>query len=109
MVAAVIVLAFVVSRSCQQSEIQLTQEQAIAKAREKISFTPEDTQIRLLRQGINRQPFWIVSLSIPRGELEDVFKRLALVRIDATTGEVVEVSEQKRAKKRQEAQDEGGG
>ena len=48
--------------------------------------------MRLLRQGINRQPFWIVSLSIPERRCTPRHvQRLAVVQIDANTGEVVEV------------------
>ena len=92
-VAALLVLIVVVSRTCQQDEIQLTQEEAIELATEQVRFEPDNTQIRLLRQGLDRHPFWIVSLSI--GDLEgQVFEQLAVVRIDATSGEVVEVRDQ---------------
>ena len=52
-----------------------------------IDFKPQRTQIRLLRQGITSEPYWIVSLSIPT-ERDDVFRKLALVKIDANTGKV---------------------
>ena len=81
-VAAVLVLAFVVSRSCQDAEIEVTQEEAVAMATEQVDFAPEDTQVRLLRQGIDRHPFWIVSLSIPSADGE-TYAELAVVRIDA--------------------------
>jgi Peptidase propeptide and YPEB domain len=93
-VVAVLLFAFFVARSCQQDQIRITEEQAIATAEQQIDFTPEETQIRLLRQGIDTRPFWIVSLSIPRGENEDSFRRLALVHIDANTGKVTKVEEQ---------------
>lgn len=94
--AAVVVLlaiTLVVAKSCQQSQIDVTQEEALTLATEQISFQPEDTQIRLLRQGIDRHPFWIVSLSTPEPEGEG-FAELAVVRIDAGTGEIVEFREQ---------------
>jgi hypothetical protein len=87
-------LAFVVSRSCQQSQIRLTKEQAIAAAERRIDFDPARTQVRLLRQGLGSQPFWVVSLSIPTGD-RDRFRRLAVVRVDANTGEVADVKEQR--------------
>ncbi|MGH2589184.1 MAG: PepSY domain-containing protein [Actinomycetota bacterium] len=101
MVVAVLLFAFFVARSCQQDQIRITEEQAIATAEEQIEFTPEETQIRLLRQGIDTRPFWIVSLSIPKGEREDRFSRLALVHIDANTGKVTKVEEQEPARTRQ--------
>ncbi len=59
-------------------------------------FVPEDTQIRLLRQGLDRHPFWIVSLSIPTPNTGDqAYSELAVVRIDAESGDIVEFREQK--------------
>ncbi len=92
LVGALLVLTFFVSRGCQNSQIKVTQEEAVATATEQVDFTPETSQVRMLRQGLDRRPFWIVSLSIP-GKAEGTFSSLALVRIDATTGEVVEVKQ----------------
>ncbi len=94
-VAGVIVLAFIVSRA---TESDVTQEEAVAKATELVDFVPEDTQVRLLRQGLDRHPFWIVSLSIPKPG-GGAYSELAVVRIDADSGKVVEFREQKNAKR----------
>jgi Peptidase propeptide and YPEB domain len=88
---AVLVAAFVFAQTCQQADVRISKEQAIATARDEVDFTPRRTQIRLLRQGIQSRPFWIVSLSVP-GEREDTFRRLATVRVDAHTGKVEEVN-----------------
>jgi uncharacterized membrane protein YkoI len=87
----VLVAAFVVAQTCQRDQVRVSKEQAIETAREQVSFNPKRTQVRLLRQGLNSKPFWIVSLSIP-GETENTFRRLATVRIDANTGKVAEVN-----------------
>jgi uncharacterized membrane protein YkoI len=89
----VLVAAFVVAQTCQKDQVRVSKEQAIQIAREQVSFNPERTQVRLLRQGLNSKPFWIVSLSIP-GEQENTFRRLATVRIDANTGKVAEVNKE---------------
>ena len=91
---AVLLFAFFVARGCQQDQVRITQEQAVATAEQQVDFTPENTQVRLLRQGLDTRPFWIVSLSIPKGDSDDRFSRLALVHIDANTGKVTEVQEQ---------------
>ena len=91
MIVGVLVLAFFVARGCQQSQIRITKEQAIATAERQVNFEPQRTQIRLLRQGINSRPFWIVSISIP-GERSGTFRRLATVKISANTGKVEEVN-----------------
>jgi hypothetical protein len=88
---------FFVVKACQDDQVRLTQDDAIALAEEQVDFKPENTQIRLLRQGLDRRPVWVVSLSIPLGDEgpdPDFFKRLALVRIDANKGTVESVEEQ---------------
>ncbi|MSO40935.1 MAG: hypothetical protein EXQ70_03420 [Solirubrobacterales bacterium] len=95
--AAILVVAFVVAKGCQDLEVQVTQEEAVASANEQVDFTPTYTQVRLLRQGINRKAFWFVSLSRPigfQGDRPDLFAALAVVEIDAKTGEVTSNKEQ---------------
>ena len=94
-VVGVLVLAFVISRSSSQ---EVTQEEAVAKATQQVDFVPEDTQVRFLRQGIDRHPFWVVSLSTP-GPTPQTYADLAVLRIDAESGEIVEFREQKDAKR----------
>ena len=89
-IVGVLVLAFVVAQTCQKSEVRLTKEQAVVKAEQQIDFEPQRTQIRLLRQGIPGKPYWVVSLSRP-GERPGTFSELAVVRINANTGKVVDV------------------
>jgi hypothetical protein len=93
-IVAVLVLAFVVAQTCQKSSIRLDKNQAIAKATEQVDFKPASTQIRLLRQGLNSHPYWVVSLSRP-GKREGTFSALAVVRIDANTGKVETVKQQR--------------
>jgi len=89
-IAAVLVLAFVVAQTGQKSQLRLNKDQAIAKAETQVDFEPVRTQIRLLRQGIPGKPYWIVSLSRP-GKEPGTFSELAVVRIDANTGKVKDV------------------
>jgi hypothetical protein len=86
----VLVGAFVFAQTCQKDQVRVSDEQAIQTARQQVSFEPTRTQVRLLRQGINARPFWMVSLSIP-GEVEGTFRRLAVVKVDANTGQVEDV------------------
>jgi predicted small secreted protein len=97
-VAVLVALTFVASRSCQQDQIRISKEQAIATAKRQVQFDPTRVQVRMLRQGLNSRPNWIVSLSIPvSGAViaEQKFKELALVRVDANTGKVVDVKVQR--------------
>jgi hypothetical protein len=93
-IAAVLVVAFVASQTCQRSSIRVEKDEAIAKATEQVDFKPTRTQIRLLRQGLASKPFWIVSLSVP-GERDGTFSELAVVRINANTGKVETVKQQR--------------
>jgi hypothetical protein len=86
----VLVAAFVFAQTCQKDQVRVSKEQAIQTARAQVSFEPELTQIRMLRQGLGSKPFWIVSLSIP-GETEGTFERIAVVRVNANTGKVEDV------------------
>ena len=89
-----LLLAFFVARSCQQSQVRITKEQAVATAEREVDFEPRRTQVRLLRQGLNSRPYWIVSLSTP-GREADTFSRLAVVKIDANDGEVADVTRER--------------
>jgi Peptidase propeptide and YPEB domain len=94
----VLLLAFVVAQTCQKDQVRISKDTAIATAERQIDFEPTRTQIRLLRQGLNSRPNWIVSLSVPKPD-EPIgtqqFKELAVVRVDANTGKVVDVKVQR--------------
>jgi hypothetical protein len=98
-VAAALVLAFFVSRSCQQDQVRVSKEEAIAIAEREVGFEPVNTQIRFLRQGLSREPVWFVSLSVPAPGDEEGFSRLVVVQVDAATGEVENLSERERNEK----------
>jgi hypothetical protein len=94
-IGCVLVLAFVASRTCQNSQIRVTKDQAIATAEREVRFNPTREQVRLVRQGLNAKPFWAVSLSIPMKD-GDGFRRLAVVKVDANTGKVASVAGSRR-------------
>ena len=92
--AAVLVLFAVTlfaAQSCQQSQIRISKERAIATARPQAGFAPERTQVRLVRQGLNGRPFWAVSFSVPAPS-GNGYTKLTTVRVDANTGKVVAVN-----------------
>lgn len=100
----VLALAFVVAKGCQDEDTDVTQEEAVEIAREQIDFEPTFTQVRFLRQGINRQGFWFVSLSVPigfSGDRADLFADLAVVQVDSRTGEVASVKVQSKEETRE--------
>lgn len=93
-IVGVLVLAFVVARGCQQSQVRITKEQAIATARDEVNFDAPRANVRLLRQGLNSKPYWFVNLSITGSEPGTV-RRLSVVKIDANNGKVVEIDRQR--------------
>jgi hypothetical protein len=93
-VVALIAVTALAAQSCQQAQVRVTQERAIATARERAGFEPERTQIRLVRQGLTAHPYWAVSLSVPAAS-GDGFARLTTVRVDANTGEVDAVNRER--------------
>ena len=90
-IVALFAVTLVAAHSCQQSQVRLSKEQAIAKARPEAGFTPERTQVRLVRQGLNGHPFWAVSFSVPAAN-GDGYSRITTVRVDANTGKVDSVN-----------------
>lgn len=90
---AVLMAAFFVAKSCQQSQVRVTKEQAVATAKRAVDFEPRITNVRLLRQGLGSKAFWFVNLSVGRDA--DQPRRLSVVKIDANTGEVEDVDRQR--------------
>jgi hypothetical protein len=97
LVVVLLAVTFVAARSCQQSQVRITQDQAIATAERRIPFEPTHVQVRMLRQGLTSQPFWVVSLSVPREGTPGVFDELAVVRVSANSGKVEDVRIQRDA------------
>jgi uncharacterized membrane protein YkoI len=89
-VVALFTVTMVAARACQQSQVRIPQERAVATARERAGFTAEQTQVRLVRQGLTGRPYWAVSLSIPRAG--GGHERITTVRVDANTGAVASVN-----------------
>jgi hypothetical protein len=91
---ALLAVTFVAAQTCQQSQVRLSKEQAIARARPEAGFAPQRTQIRLVRQGLNGHPFWAVSFSVaaPSG---DGYARLTTVRVDANSGKIAAVNRER--------------
>ncbi len=88
-------LCLVAAQTCQQRQIRVSKDRAVATAVRAVDFKPTRTQVRLVRQGLNGHPFWAVSLSIPRRGGQD-FVRLTTARVDANTGKLVALTDNTR-------------
>jgi hypothetical protein len=93
-VVALFLVTLVAARGCQQAQVRITKERAIATAQAQAGFAPERTQIRLVRQGLNAHPFWAVSFSVPAAS-GDGYARLTTVRVDANTGKIDSVNRER--------------
>ena len=93
-VVALFAVCVVAAQSCQQSQVRISKELAITKARPEAGFAPQRTQVRLVRQGLNAHPFWAVSFSVPAAS-GDGFAKLTTVRVDANTGTVAAVNRER--------------
>ena len=93
-VLALFAVTAAAAQSCQQAQVRLSKEQAIAKAGPDAGFTPRRTQVRLVRQGLTGHPFWAISFSVPAAS-GDGYARVTTVRVDANTGEVAAVNRER--------------
>jgi hypothetical protein len=90
--AAVLLAAFLVSRSCGSSDPDISQERAIQIASGELNFEPECVQVRFLRRGLRSEPFWAVSLwtLTEAGE----FDKLTVVLVNADSGRIAGINRQ---------------
>jgi hypothetical protein len=99
LLAGLFVLSLVVAQTCQQRQVRVPKERAIATATRAVDFRPQRTQVRLVRQGLTARPFWAVSLSVPTRDGQG-FTRLATARVDANTGKLVALTDESKETKR---------
>jgi hypothetical protein len=82
--------ALVVTQTCQEQDVRIDEERAVATARKEIDFDPDKTAVRFVRQGVPSRPYYAVSFSIGReGEADH---RLTTVLVDARSGQVAEIN-----------------
>ena len=79
-----------VARTCGRVGDEVSQEEAVATAREAIDFDAEHHQIRLFKKGLDSHPYWGVSLY--NGDPGNP-TRCQLVQIDAESGDVASVQD----------------
>jgi hypothetical protein len=87
---ALLLVILLVSRTCAQARVSVSQEDAVATARGQVDFTPDGHNIRFVRRGVTQHPYWAVSLWTrqPDGTGLD---RVTVVVVDARSGDVTEV------------------
>jgi hypothetical protein len=88
LIVGLFALCLVAATSCQHRQIRVSQQTAVVTATQAADFTPQRTQVRLVRQGLNGHPYWAISLSVP-SKSGNGYARVAVARVDANTGKLV--------------------
>ena len=86
---AVLLAAFLVTKSCGSRETEISQEEAVEIARAKIDYEPERVMTRFVPRGIKSRPSWAVSLATL--DSDGRIERVTVVVVDGKTGQVVEI------------------
>ncbi len=73
------------------NDVEISSEEAIDIADDELDFAPDQTAVKLVREGIGLEPVWAVSFSVPGTDGEE-FEDLLVVRIDATDGQILGIS-----------------
>ena len=88
LLVAVLLVAFAATKSCARQDDKVSQDRAVAIAREQIDFEPDRHQVRYLPQGIPPVYYWAVNFSTLDENGEVI--RTEVVLVNATTGAVRE-------------------
>jgi hypothetical protein len=83
---AVLSVALLYTRGCQEESRPISSDEAVELARAEVSFTPDRYQVRFLQQGIPPRAYWGVSFveDGPNGRAV----RNEVYLVDAKTGDV---------------------
>ena len=90
--AAVLLAALLVSRSCGSSAAEVTRAEAVEIAKREVDYEPDGVQVRNLPRGIPQRRVWAVSLYVGRAAAP---RRITVVEVDAETGEVRAVHDER--------------
>jgi hypothetical protein len=82
----VLAVAGLVARSCGSEGRNITSERAVEIAQAAVDFTPDETLVRFLQQGIPPQPKWLVGLC--RSARGDVAAQVRVVIVNARDGSI---------------------
>jgi hypothetical protein len=84
MLAAVLLLAFLATKTCASRDMEIDQDEAVAIARDEVDFEPENVQVRFVQRGLDTRPYWAVSLSTENAA--GVRQECATVLVNGETG-----------------------
>ena len=88
LLAFVLVLAVIASRSCASRDTEITKEEATEIAREEVDFKPDQEMTRFVPRGFQSRPTWAVSFS--QLDADGLVERVLVVVVDANDGHIIE-------------------
>ncbi len=86
LLVAILALAFLFARGCQEETRPVSSEEAVELARAEVSFTPDRHQVRFVQQGIPARGYWGVSF-VELGP-DGAPAKVEVFLVDARTGDV---------------------
>jgi hypothetical protein len=86
---ALLVLGLVLVNVLHQGKSNVSKNDALSIARQRIDFTPTGYQIRFIRRGIPSRGVWVASFYIRKDT--GGYSRVTVVLVDAASGRVTEV------------------
>ena len=86
---AVLVAAFVASRSCASRDTEVSQDEAVAIAKRQVDYEADHVITRFVPRGVKSRPTWAVSLE--RKGANGRVTRVTIVVVDARDGQVLEL------------------
>ena len=84
MLLAVLLLAFVATKTCAARDEEIDPDEAQAIARDEVDFEPEQVLVRGVQRGLDAHLYWAVSLSTTNAA--GVRVECATVLVDSETG-----------------------
>ena len=80
---------FLVARGCQREGTDVSQERAVEIATGAIDYTPDNVQVRFIRQGLQFEGQWVVALSLENAD-GSLFNT-TVIQIDGSSGEILTI------------------
>jgi hypothetical protein len=88
---AVLLLAFLATRTCASRDTDVDQDEAVEIARNEVDYDPDRVIVRFVPQGVESRPFWAVSLSTVN---EAGFRQdCTTVLVNGSTGDIERVED----------------
>ncbi len=86
---AVLLAAFVASKSCASRETEVSQDEAVEIAKRQVDYRADRVITRFIPRGVKSRPTWAVSLE---GEGQNGrVARVTIIVVDARDGRILEI------------------